>query len=160
MDLDAILGCILLEQEALDELSFKLEEQRLILLAGQHRYLGRATTEIDDVAANLAALGRQRAATLADAAGALGIDPSATLRDIAEALPTPEAQARVSTARDAMRATVAQINRTVEENRRLLAGGLAATIDALAMLGTAPSYDASGTGSQGGERSVLLDARA
>jgi flagellar biosynthesis/type III secretory pathway chaperone len=160
MDFDGIVTYLIVEQQALEELSFKLEEERLILLAGRHRFLDRATAEVEFAAAALTSIGQTRATLLREAATSLGLPLEATLRQIADAAPSSPARERLQAMRQAMRTTMDAIRETTAQNRQLLVRGLAATIDALALLGTSTSYDASGTAHQGADRPALLDARA
>jgi len=59
-----------------------------------------------------------------------------------------------------MRAQVARISELCAGNRAILARNLAATTDALALLGDSPSYTAMATTTVGAPRSRMLDARA
>jgi hypothetical protein len=96
---------------------------------------------------------------LREAAASLGLPGDASLGQIAEAAPTSAARERLRALRLAMRRTMGVITDTTEENRQLLARGLAATMDALALLGTSTSYDASGVAHQGPGRPALIDRR-
>jgi len=159
MDFDGIVSYLVTEQQALEELSFKLEEERLLLIAGRHRFLDRATAEVEFAAAALTAIGTARATLIREAADSLGLPADASLRQVIDATPSSAAKQRLITMRDAMRRTMKAISDTTAENRQLLARGLAATMDALALLGTSTSYDASGRAHQGTDRPALLDAR-
>jgi len=159
MDFDGIVTYLLVEQHALEELSFKLEEERLILLAGRHRLLDRATAEVAFAAAALTAIGETRATLLRQAATDLGLPVDASLRTIAEAAPSAAIRARLRSLREGMRATLGTIGATTAHNRELLARGLAATTDALTLLGTSISYDASGATRRGGNTPALIDTR-
>jgi hypothetical protein len=59
-----------------------------------------------------------------------------------------------------MRAQVARISDLCARNRQILARNLAATTDALALLGDGPSYTAMATTTVGAPRAHMLDARA
>jgi FlgN protein len=159
MDFDGIVTYLIVEQQALEELSFKLEEERLILIAGRHRFLDRATAEVEFAANALGVIGQTRETLIREAARSLGLPLDASLRQISEAAPTSAGRLRLQTMRQAMRKTMESISDTTAQNRQLLARGLAATMDALAMLGTSTSYDASGVSHQGTDRPALIDAR-
>ena len=159
MDFDGIVNYLMVEQQALEELSFKLEEERLILLAGRHRLLDRATAEVEFASAALTAVGETRATLLRQAADDLGLPLDASLRMIAEAAPTAVVRERLRYLRDRMRATLGLIHDATAHNRELLAAGLAATTDALGLLGTSVSYDASGATRRGGNTPALIDTR-
>ena len=159
MDFDGIVTYLIVEQQALEELSFKLEEERLILMAGRHRFLDRATAEVEFAANALSVIGQTRETLIREAARSLGLPIDASLRQISEAAPSSASRLRLQAMRQAMRKTMESISDTTAQNRQLLARGLAATMDALAMLGTSTSYDASGATYQGTDRPALIDAR-
>jgi hypothetical protein len=159
MDFDGMVTYLITEQQALEELAFKLEEERLILIAGRHRFLDRATAEVEFAAAALTAVGIARAALIEEAARSLGLPSDASLRQITDSVPTSAARERLRALRQSMRKTMDVITDTTAQNRQLLARGLVATTDALALLGTSTSYDALGSVHRGTNRPALIDAR-
>jgi len=159
MDLEGFIACLDQEHRALEALSFKLNEERLILIAGQQEMLDRATAAVEDAAEELMSVGRRRSALLREMAGTLGLTEEATLREIAAAMPAADDRRRLDGLRQAMRRTMQAVRDTSEQNRLLLARGLAATMDALSLLGAPTSYDSSGTTHRPADRPILLDAR-
>ena len=75
------------ERELLDLLTFKLEEEQLLLTAGKTRWLSHATREVEQVLERLRAAGLERAATAATVAHQWGLADDATLRDLAAGAP-------------------------------------------------------------------------
>lgn len=77
------------ERETLELVLFKLEEQRLLLVDGQDRWVGHASRELDTVLDQLGAMELNRALTSAAAAAELGVRDDSGLRDLAAAAPAP-----------------------------------------------------------------------
>ena len=77
------------ERESLELVLFKLEEQRLLLVDGQRRWVGHASRELDTVLDQLGAMELNRALASAAAAAELGVKDDAGLRDLAVAAPPP-----------------------------------------------------------------------
>src|SRR5438128_447352 len=71
------------ERELLDLLTFKLEEEQLLLTAGKTRWLSHATREVEQVLERLAAAGLARAVTAAAVARDWGLSEESTLRELA-----------------------------------------------------------------------------
>lgn len=138
-------GCLSDECVALEHLLFKLEEEHLVLASGRHRWLDQASAEVSAAVEALDLCERRRLG-LADALiGELGLPVAATLGDIADAIDIDQAE-MLRGYRTRMRDLLERIHDLVQRNRDLLARGLAATADALALLGAGPTtaYDATG----------------
>ncbi|HZU80315.1 MAG TPA: flagellar protein FlgN [Acidimicrobiales bacterium] len=138
-------ACLSDECAALEHLLFKLEEEHLVLASGRHRWLDQASAEVSAAVETLDLTERRRLG-LADAIiGALGLPVAATLGDIADAIDIEQAEV-LRDYRRRMRDLLEKIHDLVQRNRDLLARGLAATADALALLGAGPTaaYDATG----------------
>ncbi|MDQ4504518.1 flagellar protein FlgN [Sinomonas sp. ASV322] len=75
------------ERELLDLLTFKLEEEQLLLTAGKTRWLSHATREVEQVLERLGAAGLARAVTAAVVAREWGLPEAATLRELAAGAP-------------------------------------------------------------------------
>ncbi|HVC71223.1 MAG TPA: flagellar export chaperone FlgN [Acidimicrobiales bacterium] len=160
MGLNALLVCLFEESEALEHLAFKLEQEQLVLVAGRPKLLARNSAEFEEAVKALATVSRRREELVVVAAAELGLAPSTTLSALADAT-TDADERRVLTERgQVMRAQVARINDLCARNREILARNLAATTDALALLGEGPSYTAGATTSPGTARPRMLDARA
>ena len=77
------------ERETLELVVFKLEEQRLLLVEGQDRWVVPASREIDVVLDQLSAIELNRAVAAVSVALELDVEGDATLRDLAVAAPSP-----------------------------------------------------------------------
>ncbi len=154
-------ACLSEECAALEQLLFKLEEEHLVLASGRHRWLDQASAEVAAAVEALELTERRRLA-LADAiVGHLGLPVQATLGDIADALDEQRGDV-LRDLRRQMRTLLERVHDLVQQNRDLLARGLAATADALALLGATPpaAYDASGVAPAPAGPARLFDARA
>lgn len=160
MGMNALVVCLFEESEALEHLAFKLEQEQLVLVAGKPRLLARNNAEFEAAVQALAAVSRRREQLVADAAAELGRPPSTTLSTLADAAADEDERRVLSERREVMRTQVARITDLCAKNRALLARNLAATTDALALLGDSPSYTAMATTTVGTRRSRMLDARA
>ena len=107
------------EGDALDVLLFKLVETRLLLEAGEARFLPRATREVERARARCRELDLLRAATSAQAA------PGATLRDLAAAGGGPW-PAILRDHHDVMSRLLAQIEVVAHQNGQLARAGIEA----------------------------------
>jgi len=160
MGLNALLVCLFEESEALEHLAFKLEQEQLVLVAGKPKLLARNSAEFEQAVKALDAVSRRREDLVAGVAGELGLPPSITLSALADAAPDGDERRVLSERGRVMRAQVARINDLCAKNREILARNLAATTDALALLGVGPSYGANATTTPGTVRPRMLDARA
>ncbi len=71
-DLSAVLWR---ERELLELLTFKLEEEQLLLAAGRSRWVSHASREVEQVLERLRSTGLERAASSAAVAEEWGVDP-------------------------------------------------------------------------------------
>ena len=77
------------EREQLELVLFKLEEQRLLLVDGQSRWVGHASREVEFVLDQVGQMELTRALVTAMAASTLALPDDATLRTIGDAAPSP-----------------------------------------------------------------------
>jgi flagellar biosynthesis/type III secretory pathway chaperone len=160
MGLNALLVCLFEESEALEHLAFKLEQEQLVLAAGKPKLLARNSAEFEQAVKALDVVSRRREQLVATAAGELGLPPNTTLSALADAVPDEDERRVLGDRRQAMRALVDRINDLCAKNRAILARNLAATTDALALLGDSPTYTAMATTTVGAPRAHRLDAQA
>ena len=160
MGLNALVVCLFEESEALEHLAFKLEQEQLVLLAGQPRLLARNNAEFEGAVKSLDAVSRRREQLVSEAALDMGLGPAPTLGALAEATQDDDERRVLEERRLAMLGLVGQINDLCARNREILARNLAATTDALALLGDGPSYTAMATTAAGASRPRMLDAKA
>jgi FlgN protein len=160
MGLNALVACLFEESEALEHLAFKLEQEQLVLVAGKPRLLARNSAEFEAAVKALDVVSRRREELVRAAAAPLGLPPTTTLSALADAASDEDERRVLGERRRVMRAQVARITDLCAKNREILARNLAATTDALALLGESPSYTAMATTTVGAPRSHMLDARA
>jgi hypothetical protein len=160
MGLNALVVCLFEESEALDHLAFKLEQEQLVLVAGKPRLLARNSVEFEQAVKALDVVSRRREQLVVAAAAELELPPTTTLSALADAAEDEDERRVLSERRQVMRTQVARITDLCATNREILARNLAATTDALALLGESPSYTAMATTTVGAPRSRMLDARA
>jgi hypothetical protein len=160
MGLNALVVCLFEESEALEHLAFKLEQEQLVLVAGKPRLLARNSAEFEQAVRALDSVSRRREQLVSDAAAELGLAPTITLGALADAAQDEDERRVLAERRQAMRVLVARINELCTTNREILARNLAATTDALALLGESPSYTAMATTTVGAPRPRMLDAKA
>jgi len=160
MGLNALLVCLFEESEALEHLAFKLEQEQLVLIAGKPKLLARNSAEFEQAVKALAVVSRRREELVLGTAAELGLGSTTTLGALADATADGDERRVLSERGQVMRAQVARINDLCAKNREILARNLAATTDALALLGEGPSYNAGATTTSGPNRPRMLDARA
>jgi hypothetical protein len=122
-------------------LLFKLQQEHLMLAAGQDRWLHHATAEVNLVMAELAQASAARTASAGSLAVAVGLPAQATLRQLSQAAAaaSPEWSGMLADQREQLRDLVRQIEQVGRINREIIAGRLSVTRDALVMLGGAPA---------------------
>jgi hypothetical protein len=160
MGLNALVVCLFEESEALEHLAFKLEQEQLVLAAGKPRLLARNSAEFEQAVKALDEVSRRREALVETAAAELGLAPPTTLTALADAATDEDERRVLGQRRQVMLDQVARITELCARNREILARNLAATTDALALLGDGPSYTAMATTTVAAPRARMLDARA
>jgi len=155
---DELLACLADEEVALEGLLFKLREQHLVLASGEHRWLERTTAEVIAALDLLDAAGHRREAPAAALNVALGLPGDSKLGVVADTVSDEATCQRIIQRRQSLRNVLDQVRRTSRQNKELLASNLAATGDALSVLGMTPTYDA--TGRSLPRLSRMLDTRA
>jgi flagellar biosynthesis/type III secretory pathway chaperone len=154
-----LLVCLAEEQEALEQLLFKLREQHLVLTSGEHRWLAACTAEVETAVRSLTAVGRHREQVAAAAHTAHRLPAGSTLGALADRVEDELVCQQIHQRRRSLRDVLDQVRRCSRQNREMLAHGLAATTDALALLGARPTYDAAGGTSSGLRGPRSFDAR-
>jgi hypothetical protein len=144
VDCEALLARLAEEEEALEHLLFKLREQHMVLSSGEHRWLGPSTREVEAAVRQLTAAGERREAVARTVHAAHGLPPGASLAGLAERVSDELTCQLLHQRQRSLRNVLDQVRRGSRQNRELLAHGLAATNDALALLGSVPTYDSAG----------------
>jgi len=137
------------ERELLDLLTFKLEEEQLLLTAGKSRWLPHGTREVEQVLERLSKAGLARAVEAAAVAIQWGLSEEASLAELAEAAPD-EAWAGILTAHlTAMQRQTAAIQELRDSNEQFLRAAVRSTQETAANLQPAAgTYDSSGRAGQ------------
>ncbi len=135
---DELSTCLWTQRQALETLAYRLEVEMLMAAAGRSQGLARSTAATELALADLLVADARRAMAADELATALGLSPGATLEQLADALPDGSDVLR-SHARH-LHHLVGEVETLTEQTRRLLARNLAATTDALALLGVTSSY--------------------
>jgi hypothetical protein len=129
------LASVLWEQRRLlGELEFKLEEAELVAAAGRHRWLGRATAEVESVLERLDGLEARRSAAVAALAARLGMEDAPTLATLAAAIGGPWGETLRAHRLGLVRA-LERVQQVAERHRRTLMVHHEAVRAALGMLG-------------------------
>jgi flagellar biosynthesis/type III secretory pathway chaperone len=148
------------ERELLELLTFKLEEEQLLLTAGKSRWIEHATREVEQVLERLRTAGLERTVEVAVVAEEWGTDGETPLRElVAHAPDGPWADIFTSHLR-AMTELTTQIKQLRDENEQFLRAAARSTQETLATAHQDPSlYDASGSGRSTASSSHFFDGR-
>ena len=141
-DLSALLWQ---ERELLDLLTFKLEEEHLLLTAGKTQWISHATREGEHVLERLQGGGLGRAVAAAAVARDWELSEEATLRDLAAGAPDTVWAEILSAHLAAMTDQTARIRQLRDANAQFLRAAARSTQETLAATETmATTYDAQG----------------
>jgi hypothetical protein len=148
------------ERELLESVLFALTQERLILAAGETRWLNRADAQLQAAAEKLRTAEVLRAAELDALTDTLNLPHEITLGELASIAPEPW-PLLLAEHRDALRNLAAEIDEATKQTRRLLSAGAAAIAETLQSVGTAcGGYTASGVAAGGTVGPLLLDEQA
>lgn len=143
-DCSQLIAALEHEEKALEELLFKLREQNLVLTSGEHRWLAASTAEVETAVRALTEAGSQREVAARAVHQYYGLAPGANIRALADVVADELACQQLLQQQRRLRDLLDQVRRCSRQNREMLAHGLAATNDALALLGAVPTYDSAG----------------
>lgn len=130
------------ERELLDLLTFKLEEEQLLLTAGKSRWLPHGTREVEQVLERLSKAGLARAVEVAAVAQQWGLLPEASLGELAAAAPDDAWQGILAAHLNAMQRQTAAIQELRESNQQFLRAAVRSTQETAADLKpSAGTYD-------------------
>jgi hypothetical protein len=154
-DLSAVLWR---ERELLEMLTFKLEEEQLLLAAGRSRWVSHASREVEQVLARLRTTGLERSAQSAAVAEEWGVDPDAPLREVVAAAPAGPWGEILASHLQAMLELTTQIGALRDENDRFLRTAAQSTEETLAgSVGDTATYDAAGVSGRPAGEARLFD---
>ncbi|MFH5880034.1 flagellar protein FlgN [Arthrobacter sp. NA-172] len=139
------------ERELLDLLTFKLEEEQLLLTAGKSRWLPHGTREVEQVLEHLSKAGLARTVEVAAVAAQWGLPAESSLSALASAAPDEAWADVLSSHLNAMQQQTATIKELRDSNDQFLRAAVRSTQETMADLKPAAgTYDAHGrTGSHG-----------
>lgn len=133
------------ERELLELLTFKLEEEQLLLTAGRSRWIDHASREVEQVLQRLRAVGLERSMESAAVASEWGTPSDAPLREIVAAAPAGPWGDILAAHLGAMLELTTQIAGLRDENERFLRAAARATQETLAgSVGDTATYDGRG----------------
>ncbi|HKU10926.1 MAG TPA: flagellar protein FlgN [Sinomonas sp.] len=133
------------ERELLDLLTFKLEEEQLLLTSGKTRWLSHATREVEQVLERLSAAGLARAVTAAAVAHEWGLPDESTLKDLAAGAPDAPWAELLSAHLKAMTDQTSLIRQLRDANAQFLRAASRSTQETLAETRPgAKTYDSHG----------------
>ncbi|WP_432396835.1 flagellar protein FlgN [Pseudarthrobacter sp. L19] len=149
------------ERELLDVLTFKLEEEQLLLTAGKSRWLAHGTKEVEQVLEHLSQASLARTIEAAVVAEMWGLPTDASLSELAAAAPEGAWSEVLAAHLTAMTRQTGLIKELRDANEQFLRGAVRSTQESLADLrptAAAGTYDAHGkTGDASGSR--IFDQR-
>ncbi|KQV07939.1 flagellar protein FlgN [Leifsonia sp. Root112D2] len=147
------------ERELLELLTFKLEEEQLLLTAGKTRWVQHATREVEQVMERLRTTGLARTVEVAALAPQWGTDEGATLRELVANAPAGVWAEIFSAHLQAMTELTAEIRALRDVNEQFLRAAVRSTQEMLAGAEKeARTYDASGTSDISTHNAQLFDA--
>lgn len=136
------------QRELAERLVYRLECEQLLMAAGRTRFLGLATTEVEQLLDEMAVVELQRAAFADRVCAEVGLEAGASLEEIAGTVQPPWTEVLIEH-RQALLTLTAELSALAETNRHLMTAGMKAVESALAGLGlrqgtTSMGYDAQG----------------
>lgn len=142
------------ERELLDLLTFKLEEEQLLLTAGKSRWLPHGTREVEQVLEHLAESGLARAVEVAAVAGQWGQPAESSLAELAASAPEGAWRDVLASHLNAMQQQISVIRELRDSNAQFLRAAVRSTQETAADLKPAGQiYDSHGqTGDSGPSR--------
>jgi hypothetical protein len=148
MSLSNLAAVLWRQRELLERLAYRLECEQLLLAGGRTRWLGSASTDVENLLEEMQVTELHRSAMSQAVARELGLPDDATLEEIAGAANPPWTEVLLDH-RNALLTSSAEVAMIAEANRNMTAAGLAAVESTLTRLGgrvgvTSQGYDARG----------------
>ncbi|PZE75795.1 flagellar protein FlgN [Curtobacterium sp. MCBD17_034] len=159
MGMNELSAVLWRERELLELLTFKLEEEQLLLTAGRSRWVDHASREVEQVLERLRAVGLERSVESAAVAEQLGAPTDAPLREIVSAAAPEGPWGEILAAHlRAMIELTAQVAALRDENERFLRAAARATQETLAgAVGEVATYDGRGSADAGAAGAHFFD---
>lgn len=145
------------ERELLDLLTFKLEEEQLLLTAGKTQWLSHATREVEHVLERLQTAGLERAVAAGAVAREWELSEEATLRDLAAGAPDGPWAEILTAHLTALTDQTAHIRQLRDANAQFLRAAARSTQETLAATeaAAATTYDSHGRAAAVGEAQLF-----
>ncbi len=142
------------ERELLELLTFKLEEEQLILTSGKSKWLQHATREVEQVVERLRMAGLGRTVEVSALAKEWGTEENATLRDLVAQAPTGPWGEIFEGHLKAMTELTTRVRELRDANDQFLRAAARSTQETIAGMGPeSGTYDSrGGTGTDTGAR--------
>ncbi|HYI32763.1 MAG TPA: flagellar protein FlgN [Glaciibacter sp.] len=146
------------ERELLELLTFKLEEEQLILMSGKTRWLQHATREVEQVLNLVREAGLGRSVEVAALAREWGTDENATLRELIDKAPGGAWTEIFSSHLTSMASLTAQIKELRDVNEQFIRAAARSTQETLAGFDQDLStYDSRGASDLAAAGAQLID---
>lgn len=146
------------QRELLEQLLFKFEEERLLLVAARSRWIPHATREIETVVSRLKASSLSLSIAISDAAADWGLPPEARLRDIVAKAPAGAWTEILRSHVQILTELTGEVTAIQADNSRLLRTALRVAQESLNLtLGPGPGYDAEGAPAPAAPAPHLVD---
>jgi hypothetical protein len=148
------------EREILEQVLFKVVQERLVLEAGETRWLQAANRELEAAVRELRVSEVLRSAETTVLAEELGLSDNASLSELAGAAPEPWSSILLEH-RDALRQLTLEIDDATAQSRLLLDAGARTVRETLLSINDAvATYDARGQAATGAARATRVDEQA
>ncbi len=139
--MDALAALLTRERLLVELVVFKLVELRQLLLAGETRFLGWASEELERAATAVRTAELERSVLVAGIAADRGLDPDqVTLTVLVADAPEPW-RSLLAEAQTALRASSSEVSELMQANRRLADAGSRSLGDTLRRLDGAPEEE-------------------
>jgi flagellar biosynthesis/type III secretory pathway chaperone len=148
------------ERELLELLTFKLEEEQLLLTSGRTRWVQHATREVEQVMGGLRITGLARSVEVAEVAAEWGTGEGATLRELVAHAPVGPWSEIFGGHLRALTDLTGEIKQLRDVNEQFLRAAMRTTQELLAGTDGEPrTYDAHGASDHASQNARLFDAR-
>lgn len=147
------------QRELLEQLLFKFDEERLLLVAGKSRWIPHATREVEAVVDRLKVAGLGLSIAITEVADEWGLPHDVRLRDLAAAAPAGAWSEVLTSHLKALTAVTGEIKAVRSSNDQLLRAALRSSQETLNLIAGMPAlYEADGSASQSILPARLVDA--
>lgn len=122
------------QRELLEQLLFKFEEERLLLVAGRSRWIPHATREVETVVTRMKSSSLMLSIAITEVATAWGLDADARLRDVVAAAPAGAWSEVLASHLKALTELTGEVKAIQADNGRLLRAALRSAQETLNLI--------------------------